>query len=199
MKELAIISYNFLLHLLKCWAVSRPGSPVCKEHDWRGRCRGNSQMHSCALLKPPEPSRPGWGRELSPEWVCGFYLKRQRYFTHTEGRICKCLVGVLATRVPSISMGLKQPNLRELWWKCTPEGPTHSGRNKTSRLYPQDFCSRDPWRVQNTLCGSLNPLTGHQRGKQLGNGWCSPVLAWGCCGEQFFLHLNIVLRFFFPL
>lgn len=47
--------------------------------------------------------------------------------------------------------------------KMYPWGPNSQEQKQHKPVYPQDFCFYDPWRGQNTLCGSLNLFTVHKR------------------------------------
>lgn len=46
--------------------------------------------------------------------------------------------------------------------KMYPWGPNSQQQKQHKPFYPQDICFRDPWREQNTLCGSLNLFTVHK-------------------------------------
>lgn len=46
--------------------------------------------------------------------------------------------------------------------KMYPWGHNSQQQKQHKPFYPQDFCFRDPWREQNTLCGSLNLFTVHK-------------------------------------
>lgn len=46
--------------------------------------------------------------------------------------------------------------------KMYPWGLNSQQQKQHKPFYPQDFCFRDPWREQNTLCGSLNLFTVHK-------------------------------------
>lgn len=47
--------------------------------------------------------------------------------------------------------------------KMYPWGPNSQEQKQHKPSYPQDFCFCDPWREENTLCGSLNLFTVHKR------------------------------------
>lgn len=134
-----VISYSIYCYL-------DPEDQAREKQDWRGRCSRNSQMHSCALLKLPEHPQTCLGTGTTTRPGQSILFEETRMLCRHRGTHLQALGGVLTVPVPSTSMGLQQPNPHELRWKCTPEGPVHSGRNNTSRLYPQDFRSRDPWR-----------------------------------------------------
>lgn len=173
MKEVGITSNNFLQHLLLPWPSRAGQGEAGKEREVQ------QEFPNAFLCAPPTPRAPQtWlGMGTTTRLGQSDLFQETRMLYRHPGTHLQALWGFIYTSAININ-GTPAAKSTGAVVKMYPWGP----RNNTSCSYPQDFCSCDPWRGQNTLCDSLNTFTAHQQGEQL-----VMVGAWvfraACCGE----------------